>query len=78
MEWLTTQAQQASPFIATFCLLAMGGVGAIGRMIWKQLLFERAEHRAAEKSFTDSAMAMAKATERLAAAVDRPRRRSPK
>ncbi len=74
MEWLQTQAQQASPFIATFCLFALSIFGVVLRMVWKQLLFERAEHRTSEKAFTDSALLMAKAMERLAVTVDRPRR----
>lgn len=70
MDWLTTQAQQASPFIATFCLLALGVVGGIARMIWKQLLFERAEHRTAERDSADAHRASAKAMERLAVTVN--------
>lgn len=67
--WLLAQAQAAGPFVAVFCL----GVAVI---LWKQLLFERKEHRTAEQNFTVAATKMAVSVGKLAAAVERPRRRT--
>jgi hypothetical protein len=66
MEWLTQQAQGAGGFIATFCLVVLGGACVI---LWKQLLFERSEHRRAEQSFTQATREVAVSHEKLSNAV---------
>lgn len=48
-EWLQSQAQQASPFIATFCLLTDGLLVYAIKLGARQLLLERSEHRISEK-----------------------------
>lgn len=66
MDWLVEQAQGAGGFIATFCLVVLGSACVI---LWKQLLFERAEHRKAEQSFTAAAREVAVSHEKLSNAV---------
>lgn len=64
MDWLAEEAQRAGPFIAVF-MFVVGGF--VIKILWDQLLFERKEHRTAEKEFTAAAVRMAKAIERVAA-----------
>lgn len=73
MDWLLAQSQQASPFVAFFCLTVLGGGVLVVRILWKQLLFERAEHRKAEGAFTVAAVRTAAAVEKLATSLG-PRR----
>lgn len=73
MDWLLAQAQQAGPFVAFFCLTVSGGGVWVVRILWKQLLFERSEHRKAEEAFTVAAVRMATGMEKLAASLG-PRR----
>lgn len=61
MDWLLQQAQTASPFIATFCLLALV-------VTLRQMKSERDVHREAERAFTEASMANALANEKQAAA----------
>lgn len=69
-DWLATQAQQASPFVAVFCLIGLGIAGLVIKALWNQLLFERQQHRTAEQAFTESSQANAVAHEALTGAVD--------
>lgn len=62
MDWLLQQANTASPFIATFCLLALVAV-------IRQMQNERRDHRNAEQAFTEASMANALAHEKQAAAT---------
>lgn len=62
MDWLLQQAQTASPFIATFCLMALVAV-------IRQMQNERRDHRNAEQAFTEASMANALAHEKQAAAT---------
>lgn len=60
-------AQNASPPFAVFSI----GIAVI---VWRQLLFERSEHRKAEKDFTGAATKLAVAVQALASAVEPPKR----
>lgn len=62
MDWLLQQANTASPFIATFCLLAL-------IVVVRQMQSERSEHRKAEQAFTETNLANAVAMEKQAAAT---------
>ncbi len=77
MDWLIAQAQSASPIVAFSCVLAFGGGLKVIQILWRQLLFERVEHRKAEADFTSAAVRTAVAVEKLAASVERPRRKRP-
>lgn len=67
--WLWGVAQVASPPFAVFCI-------GVAWICWKQLLFERQEHRTAERGFTEASTKTALALNRLAMTIDRPRRES--
>jgi len=72
-EWLLTQAQSASPFVAVFCL-------GVCWLLWRHILFINSEHRKAETTFATSMLEMAKSVQKLADAVGRapPRQRAQK
>lgn len=69
MEWLTQQAQSASPFIASFCLIALGVVIKVALVLWNQLKFEREQHREAEVSFAEASKDMAVSSAQLSQSV---------
>lgn len=70
MEWLLQQAQQASPFIATFCLVAFLGACKVAKVLWDQLMFERDEHRKAELAQAEVAKEIAVSHEAMAQSMD--------
>lgn len=72
-DWLVIQAQTASPFVAVFCLATTAGSVKVCAILWKQLLFERTEHRKAEKDSTAASNRVAGAMEKLAAKWERAR-----
>lgn len=70
MDWLTQQAQSASPFIASFCLLVVLALIKVVFILWDQLKFEREEHRKAEVGFAEASREIAVSHEQLSQAVD--------
>lgn len=70
MDWLTQQAQSAGPFVAVFCLLAVGALCKVIMVLWDQLKFEREEHRKAEVMFATASKEIAVSHVALSRAVD--------
>lgn len=69
MDWLLAQAQGASPFVASFCLLSLGCTVAVIKVLWKQINFERAEHRRSEEATTGAINKVATSLESLATRI---------
>lgn len=69
-EWLQQQAQSASPFIATFCLLATAASWYCTRLVFKQMMYERGEHRISEKESTLAMHEVGQSLQRFAASQE--------
>lgn len=63
-EWLGTQAQNASPFVAVFCLFMLGLAGTVIAKLWRQHLEDHAALLTVSKASTDANNAVALAIER--------------
>ena len=63
-DWLGTQAQSASPFVAVFCLLMLGICGTVIRKLWQQHLSDHQALLAVSRASTEANTAVALAIER--------------
>lgn len=66
MNWLMTQAQQASPFIAVFCLSALGVVTSV---LWRTHVKDTKTILEMSRSYGEAMNATSLAMERLTSAV---------
>ena len=76
-DWLLAQAQQASPFIAVFCLLMLAGAGIVIRILYKQHLTDADALRVLASESTIALVRVARVLERQTVMLNaRSRRRS--
>ena len=74
MEWLLAQAQSASPFIATFCMVMLGLAARVLWVLWRQHLLDVKEIKGLNGAYTKAMTASARALERIAASAERRKR----
>ena len=58
-DWLGTQAQSASPFVAVFCLMMLGVCGAVITKLWRQHLDDHQALLTVSRSSTEANTAVA-------------------
>lgn len=66
MDWLTAQAQQASPFIAVFCMSALSVVTSV---LWRTHVKDQRTILEMSKAYGEAMIASSVAMERLTSAV---------
>lgn len=66
MDWLTSQAQQASPFIAVFCLSMLTIVTGV---LWRTHVRDQKTILEMSKAYGEALVSSAVAMERLTSAV---------
>lgn len=65
MDWLLQQAQTASPFVAVFCLTALG---IVVPLLWRQHIKDQVTILAITKEGNEAMLAISVSMERLAGA----------
>lgn len=63
-EWLGTQAQTASPFVAVFCLIVVGALSSVVAKLWNRHIKDQEIIVSISKSSSDANNAVALALER--------------
>jgi len=66
MDWLLTQAQTASPFVAVFCIIVLGTVVPV---LWRRHLKDQDNHNRLSQAFLRSNVAQAKAMNAISRAI---------